>query len=836
MRFDSLLLLASLATALSGGDAVNRLQLGDDALAAGLWEIAARHYEAGLASPSLEPPVRAAATLRLAEARLRDGRASETLEILEQPTTAADPETSLWKGLAMAAIGKSAEAIGILAPLTVDPLSPFHAEAVFTIANLHLKQGDATSALRTLRLLDESDDAALASKARLREVEILLDAGRISEAREALPAASSVSPGDAPVQAFLEAMILLREKRAADAAALLRSLIERPQGQSLGHYHLAATGLAEALLAAGEADEAAAFIISFLQDHPSTPRLDVLFHLLRQAAAKSPKTSRIVLDALSAWTPQADFPALGPIPVDGSGATAAWPSSAPRSIITAHAMLTRALILRRSGTPETLAECRRLLTRLRLEFSTHPLVAHSLVELAGIELAAGKTDAARSILDTVRELAAETPVHGRAAFLEGQMVHEAGDDGNASHFFTEASRHLPDDMAATARFNALVLNPAEDETEKSAIDPQISADATLERALSLTDAAARLPAIEEFLIARPDHARAPEARLAAAEAALAIAPPDLSLARAQLETLAANPEKSAALNPSRLAMVRLRLAELGDDTEATIAIARDIGARFPDTPAAADAAFVLGRSLFRSETYNEARLVLEQVAANTSNPARAEAAMLLAARSAALVPTSQSQLEALALFRKVIETKGTLAPVAMLENARLMIDMNRLAEAEDFLRSWFEPMAATDPMRLPAGILLGEAIYARGSADPESLPTALAVYDSLIEEAGPQSALYNRLQYLRGRTLEQIPDERAAFAAYYSVLETSQPPAEWHYFESCGFRALALLEKARRWPAAIACARRIASFNGPRSAEAAERANQLQLSHMIWEE
>jgi hypothetical protein len=92
--------------------------------------------------------------------------------------------------------------------------------------------------------------------------------------------------------------------------------------------------------------------------------------------------------------------------------------------------------------------------------------------------------------------------------------------------------------------------------------------------------------------------------------------------------------------------------------------------------------------------------------------------------------------------------------------------------------------------------------------------------------------------------LEQIPDakdpsrkrDKLAFIAYYSVLETSTAPAEWHYFELCGFRALALLEKADRWPAAIACAKKIASFHGPRAEEAASRASQLQLEHMIWED
>ena len=217
---------------------------------------------------------------------------------------------------------------------------------------------------------------------------------------------------------------------------------------------------------------------------------------------------------------------------------------------------------------------------------------------------------------------------------------------------------------------------------------------------------------------------------------------------------------------------------------------------------------------------------------------------MLAARSAALVPTTQSQQEALLLFDKVIESNSPLAALAKLEKARLMIDMNRLAEAVTFLRRWFDSLSKTDPLHLPAGMLLGEAIYAQASVNPASLTEALAVYDRLLIHADRQPAVFNRLQYLRGRTLEQIPDEKNAsrkrdndaFIAYYSVLEATTPSAEWHYFELCGFRALALLEKAGRWPAAIACAKKIASFHGPRAEEAAARASQLQLTHMIWED
>ncbi|MCX6868348.1 MAG: hypothetical protein NTV46_19515 [Verrucomicrobia bacterium] len=311
-----------------------------------------------------------------------------------------------------------------------------------------------------------------------------------------------------------------------------------------------------------------------------------------------------------------------------------------------------------------------------------------------------------------------------------------------------------------------------------------------------------------------------------------------------MAVLTENPEISSGLSTLRIALVRLRIHDLAKDSAAAITTAKSILELYPADPAAAEAAFILGRNLFQARSYNDARLVLQKLAATDTDPDRAQAAGLLAARSAALVPTSQSQQEALTLFDKVIESKGSVASIAMLEKARLMIDLNRLTEASAFLHNWFNSLPKNDPLHLPAGLLLGEAIYAQGSVNPDSLTDALAVYDQLLVHSEKRPSVFNRLQYLRGRTLEQIPDandpsrkrEKQAFIAYYSVLETPTPPAEWHYFELCGFRALALLEKAGRWPAAIACAKKIASFKGPRADEAATRASQLQLKHMIWED
>ena len=369
--------------------------------------------------------------------------------------------------------------------------------------------------------------------------------------------------------------------------------------------------------------------------------------------------------------------------------------------------------------------------------------------------------------------------------------------------------------------------------------PFAGADLDLERALATTPPSESRPLLESFLAHFPDHPRAAEARMAVAEAALAGPTPDLALAASQLPALSSAPENFA----SRIALIRLRIADLSKDTAATLTEAQSIIDTYPGDPAA-EAALTLGRTLFQTGSYKDARLVLEKLAATDPLPARAQAAWLLAARSAALSGTPQSREQATTLFEKAAEIKGPLTAIAMLEEAGHLIDMYRLPEASTFLKKWTKALPENDPLQLPAGLLLGEALYAQGSGNLASLVEALEVYDKLVSQAKNQPALLNRLQYLRGTTLEQLPDPKdaakkrakEALQAYHSVLETTTPPAEWEYFERCGFSALALLEKASRWQAAVTVAEKIAAFKGPRSQEAAARASKIKLERMIWED
>lgn len=852
-----LLILPVPQPALLGQELAVATRLGDEALAEGLWEVAELHFRQALSGPSLQADAKSQLAIRLAESLIREGNPTDAIELLGQSFVAGHPEAPFWKAQALAGQNHFSEAAELFSKQLLDPAAPHRAEAGLTLASLQLALDQADAALDTLAKLITPADDATRVKIQLYQVEILLDLKRTAEARQAMPATDVIADAERPLAAFLKAQLLFNEGHPADAEAAFQTLVNHPQGQSLTRHHLAAIGLADAIHAQGDADAAAKSLLSFLQEHSDSPLLETIFQRILQWMPDKPTATDPILERISQWITAPILPALGPIaaiPSD-SGATTAWPlrtQPGDLSDLLAYSLYARAMGLHRIGTSESKAEARRLMNRLRIENPGHVLASKALYQIARWRLDEGAMDQAFAILDTLRLNAHTQELRGDAAFLKARAAYLNGDPKQAIQLFDEAALVLAPAEAKAAKLQAAIARLRSGDLKGTTLiqlpstgqDKTLDADLELERALASTPPAATRAAVEEFLTHFPDHPRVPEARLAAAEAALAGPSPDLAFASAQLDLIAAADGKSVALPAPRIALARLHIADLSRDSAATIADAQSIMATYPADPAAAEAALTLGRNLFQTGSYNPARLVLEKLAATDTNPARAQAAWLLAARSAALGGTPQSKEEALILFDKAIEAKGPISSIASLEKASHLIAMSRLAEVATFLGKWTKSLPEDDPLQLPAGLLLGEALYAQGSTNPASLVEALAVYDKLVAHAKNQPALLNRLQYLRGTTLEQLPDEKdptkkrekLAFQAYHSVLETTTPPLEWEYFERCGFRALTLLEKAERWPVAITEAKKIASFKGPRAEEAATRARQLQLKHMIWED
>ncbi|MES2924285.1 MAG: tetratricopeptide repeat protein [Verrucomicrobiota bacterium] len=824
-------------------------QKGDVALADGLWEVAEMHFRKCLADPTLAAEAKSQVAIRLAEALIRAGNPKEALELLGQSFVAKNPAAPFWKAQALVAQDRFSDALEILRTLLANPATPHRTEAGFTQASLQLALGQADAALETLARLIPDSDAATVVKIQLYQVEILLDLNRPAEARQAMPAQETVAAGDRPLAAFLEAQLLLNEGRPAEAESEFQELVNHPQGQSLARYHSAAIGLADAMHAQGNPETATNSLLAFLQDHPDSPVLEAIFKRILQWLPEKPTLTDPTLKSLAQWIPAAVLGDVLPLDTTQPNIIAAWPTFPVAGTLTdlsAFSLYTRAIGLHRIGPPEARADARGLLNRLRLEYPEHLLANRALYQTARWFLDEGSIDQAFSILNTLRDTAKSPILKGEAAFLEARIACLNGEPKKAIQLFDEAANALAAPEARLARLQSAIarlrsgdLNGVTLIQQSGATpDKALEADLQLERALSTTPMVAARAAIVEFLTRFPDHPRASEARLAAAEAALASPAPDLQFAREQLETLSAGPEIAA----PRIALVRLRIADLSKDSAATIAAAQAIVDTYPGDPAAAEAALTLGRNLFQTGNYNPALVILKKLAESETDPARAQVACLLAARSAALGGTPQSKEEALGLFDKAIESKGPLAAIATLEKAEHLIEMYRLAEASAFLSKWIKTLPENDPLQLPAGLLLGEALYAQGSSNPASMVEALAVYDKLLAHTKNQPALLNRLQYLRGLTLEQLPDpknpakkcETQAFEAFYSVLETTTPPAEWKYFELCGFKAFTLLVKAKRWQAAVNVARKIASFNGPGAKDAAERAGKIELEQMMW--
>jgi TolA-binding protein len=858
--FSFLFLLLSQPSLLGQEAAANtNVKKGMAALADGLWEIAEQNFRQRLAEQKLTAEEKSEATVRLAESLIRAGNSDEALSLLSQSSVAKKPETLFWKAQALAGKNRFKEAVEIFTTLLADPTAAHRTEAGFTQTSLLLALEQPDAALGALKQLADGANAATRTKIKLYQTEILLDQNRTAEAREAMPKKDSITDSTRPLANFLEAQLLVRENKPADAEVLFQALVNQPQGQSILRFHYAAIGLADTIYAQGKSDASIQSLLTFLQDYPDSPTLEALFKRLIDWLPEKPAATDPILEQLAKWISP---PALSPVDVifnsastaNGSEATSAWPSNrveeTPKDI-SLFSLYARGIGLHRLENTKSKAEGKRLLQRLLIENPEHILASRALYQLADWSLDAGDSEQAFSTLDSLRETTRLTNLKGEAAFIEARAAYLNNDPKAAIQLFDEAASALAEPAARAAKLQAAIARIRSGDLkgvtliQQSDTTPnkELEAELALERALSKTPLNAAKPEIDDFLARFPDHPRAAEARLAAVEIALTSPEANLETIPTQLDILFAAAEEFPAFGP-RVALANLRFVDRLKDTAATIAAAQKLMETYPEDPVAAEAALTLGRTLFQSGSYNPARLVLEKLAAADTNPVRAQSAWLLAARSAALGGTPKSKEEALILFDKTIESGGPLSAVATLEKASHLINMSRLPDASAFLEKWIKTLPENDPLQLPAGLLLGEALYAQGSSHPASLTEALAVYDKLLTHAKTYPALFNRLQYLRGITLEQLPDEKdpqkkrekQAFQAFYSVLETTSAPAEWEYFERCGFRALAILEKEERWPVAITVAKKIAAFNGPRAEEAATRASALQLKHMIFEE
>jgi tetratricopeptide (TPR) repeat protein len=507
----------------------------------------------------------------------------------------------------------------------------------------------------------------------------------------------------------------------------------------------------------------------------------------------------------------------------------------------AQALYTRILALAGAKEPEQCAQLRQLATQLNLLHPGHSLATAATIELARNEFQNQQSEKARNLLDSLLSLEQSSDHFVAVNLLLADECFEKKDFVRASLYFEKAAARLSATPRSSALFNAgisslLVNDDASWDRLLKEASPKLSVSLTLERALHTIKQSpeAAMPLLEKFIIDQPQHARIGEARLAMAYCALKLQRPDLSMAKAQLDSI-----NATVVSAESLLATKILLAQAQQDQNTVITLSRSFIVQYPDSPAVAEMTLNLGMALYQNGDMNDARQVLQKL--EKSHPAQAGPSLLIAARAAARTGTPQSLTEAISIFDKIIAADSPLSAFAVLEKARTLIDAKSpsgLVQAREELQKLFYKIAADSPLHTPTGLLLIEILYAQGGSDSTQYEASLKVQDVLLEKKQTSTVETHRIHYYRGLTLEQLNKPDEALDVYYQVIESAskEAPADWDYLERCGFNAIALLEKSERWEPAIALAKKLSSYPTPRANEAAERAKNLGLEHMIMDE
>jgi tetratricopeptide (TPR) repeat protein len=851
--FRRALLALPLATLLSAAAATPpAYQEGLDALSASLWEIAAVRFETALATPDLDPVARPEILLRLAETRIRNGEPDAALKWLADPALAARPELPFWKAQALAAAGQFNDALALLDEKATAADAPNFREALFTRAALKRALGDLPGAVEALNLLIKDRNAATALRARLQAAAILLDLG---DAEKALTATPPPTARMTPVQAveadLLRARAQLEKGEHQAATGIFTALLQKEDPAFKAVQHDAAVGLARAQLAAGNREAATDGLLAFIEQQRTSPRIGQAFPVLLDCLPGQPAPDDVILTRLREWCPPP--PLKSPIGITmGDDAASAWPTSAaePDELGT-QSLYHLALGLRREGSDESKARARQALTRLRIEYPAHPLAERALLEASRWDLADGRKEQAAAALAALEGSSSAPTLRAEASLSAASTAFTAGDFALAAGELEKASALLDGDARRDVSLNQAVARLAMGDlpgfqtlATAGANDISLVIDLALERALFLTSRRdpGAMASLDRFILDHPSHPRLPEARLAAAHAALDAIPPDPAFAKAQLDNLSES--QATELSPATLALAKIRLATREKRHADAAALAESFLKALPEDPRSPEIHFELGQAFFENGDYNKARLELEKFAtAHPESPAAAPA-LLRAARAAVLVATPEAKVESLVLFDKIIAAKGDLADAARLEKARVLDHPQAAKE----LLPWFQSMKKEHPLRLIAGLHLCDALYNSAGTDPGPMQQALATYEDLLAGLAADSPERFKIQYYRGRVLEQLPDPKnpsekrlqEALDVYFSVLQAAakQAPADWQWVDMCGVRARTLLENQQRWEAAIAIAEQHAKLHGTSklAKDAADRAKVLKLEHFIFDE
>lgn len=472
-----------------------------------------------------------------------------------------------------------------------------------------------------------------------------------------------------------------------------------------------------------------------------------------------------------------------------------------------------------------------------------PLADQARLLLSSSRLQGGK--AADAMAWAADRPGAPDPLRAKLAFVRGLSAAKLGHPGEAATAFRQASS-LDPGLAADALFNNAVLAASKD---RGALD-------TSEAARAIVNLKAGLPSDEmKFQIAldlvrrnRPEGgamldelAEKTSDQDLRARARLASAESQMKSGRGEgASTNLAAFIRGNSTDPERAEYLEVFLKDTGrkSDSAAVIAAARAFLKAHPDSDFASEVSLKLGEALLNFGDVQAARVEFEQLGLAHAGTDFGRRAFFLAADAAARSMDPSSMDDSLMLLERVAET-GTndqLLWRARLQEGALKNAQNLPTEALAIYDKILSQQGPDAELRAAAMMARADTLHQLASRDRTREQEALATWRQLASDPDLPLRWRNQALCKSALILEKSGQADAALAAYYEAFRnprTAEAEQLWH--DKAGFEAARLLESRQQWNDAVTLYNQILAEGGPRSAEAKARLSKLRLENFLWE-
>ena len=803
-----LLVLGSVATRAEGD-----LEAARAALREGIPQVAILKLQRVLGGTAEGDKANDAALLLLAEAQRASGNSADALKTL-LPLGAENEEATLLRADILASAGQWDEALATyraVGPSRRVPARLGEAESLQALGRTH----EAIAVLEPWMR-----EGALNVAAQLRLATLYVEAGEVEKARAQLRRIKPVRPADRLWHRYVQARLVLLEQRFEAALEGFEEVLSAKENLHANLLAAATLGVAECWVSLSGWESADKPLEKFLWGYPDNPWIELIFRRLDQIYAQQRRPSE---GELQKW---ADRPET-------------------RRAALAHFHLAR-LQIRARKNDKAMATVASFIDR----FPDHRLAPSVHIMRADLFRESSRLAKSVAALEAAERLVLDDAARGEIELRKGLVQYQQGEFVLAAASLDRAAEKAPH-LHGIAFFNAALawLNQGNDARFKNAMlklrdsgpEKEWRGSLLLEKGLvqarSWDGRASRT--LARFVREFPVHRRIAEARLALAELAL-----EGGDAGGAAVTLAA---ANAHNVPSNLAdeadYFAIFLADQADGD--VLALAQAFLRKHTKSPFVGAVRLKLGEIFFRQRDLPNAETQFATLARESPESDLAEKALFLAGQSAMQMIDPTAVGRALEYFDEVAQRRGALALYAREQQAILQARLGKEREAITL----YEVILAADPpadpeLRFAALCGKGDNLLALGRTDRQQIELSLPVFGEVARSTGAALHWRNQALYKKAKALEQLGEKARAGETFYDLLEQTLratplagglPQRDFFWFYKGGFDAARTFEQQADWGAAIAIYGKIAQLEGPRAAEARNRAKQLRLEHFIWE-